>query len=381
LDIAGYISTNISTQYKMPLTLARKQKRVRRKTVKRKKDRRKSRRVWIYQKGNILYCFRIPYLRIIPSPVLPIHGGGAKENLLTKRLFVELKASSELQGTDNKIEIMLDSYKEDYDKETLVKGLMASMDKDTLKHLSDPKEKLVKEDGSLTDIGVKLLDWVNKRVQARSYIQYIINKNEMNYSPQELRDLEDMLNHKKPDSPGVLSSMTASTFSALESGTTFLGEFLTPLIIPGNNQKRENQSLIRFLWYPRSNIHYTKGESGKTSNVAKPNNPKYGDFMIFVEPEKYADTMTYLSSNFNSVEDFFTNVMNGCQDGLCKNGIVQREPYKEIVTSVQNFQPEFDIQDRTKKLNIRSGPPGTGSKGPGAGDINESYPDAEYTYK
>lgn len=334
----------------------KKQNPIRRKTVKRQKGNRKGKqtghRIWIYQKGNILYCFRVPYLRIISSPVLPIYGGGMNEEELSKKLFEELPGVDELQGDDGvDVRKMLDSYKQYGDKATLVKGLMASMDGQTLEELSDPKKKLQKKRenrqadiGSLTPAGQKLLEWVKERVPARNFILQIRHDaKEKEYTPQELRDLEEMLNHRKPDSPGVLSSMTTSTFSALESGANFLGEFLTPLTIPGNDGKKTNQSLVRFLWYPRSNIYYKKGNSKIT---ADPDHPKYGDFMILVEPEKYADTMTYLSSNFNSVEDFFTNVMNGCQDGLCKNGKVGREPYKHVVADIKNYQPEFDVGEK-----------------------------------
>lgn len=328
----------------MPTTRIKKQTPIRRKTVKRQKGKRKGRRVWIYQKGNIFYCFRVPYLRIISSPVLPMYGGGMNEEELYKKLFDELPAVLNQQSDAADILYILQSYEDYDDKATLLKGLMASMDRKTLKELSDPKKKLQETSGELTPAGKKLLDWVEGRVQPRFFVIRIREATNNPYSPQELRDIEEMLNHRKPESPGVLSSMTASTFNALESGASSLGEFLTPLAMPGNNGKRTNETLVRFLWYPRSSDTYKKGNS---KNTADPNHPKYGDFMVLVEPEKYADTMTFFSTNFNSVEDFFTNVMNGCQDGLCKNGEVARKPYKHIVTRIINSQPEVDVGEKS----------------------------------
>jgi hypothetical protein len=80
-----------------------------------------------------------------------------------------------------------------------------------------------------------------------------------------------------------------------------------------------------------------------------------GDFMIYVQPEKYADTVAYLSNMMGSVEDYFTNILEGCKGLLCVKGDVQRKPIKHQVIRTINHGPQIDWDDFTKKnpLEIR----------------------------
>jgi hypothetical protein len=331
----------------MPPSRLKKQKIKRRKTVKKSIPR----RVWIYQKGNILYCFRIPFLRILPSP---LHGGGLDENELSNKLFEQLLATEEAKN-DEGVRNMLESYDKYGDKNSLVKGLTtSSIDKNTLEELSDSSKKLSMKPG---DAGAKLLTWVKSRQPARELMISILEKlpgDKKNYTPEELRDMEELLNHKKPENtPGVLSSMTTSAFSTISKGASSLGSFLTPLAIVGEDgkvPKKRNDTYVQLLWFPRSSSHYRKGKSKDSSKVIDKNDPRYGEFMVYIEPEKYADTMTYLSDRFNSVEDFFANIMDGCKDGLCKSGKTKREPFKHQVIQVNNYQPEFDAEEQSNEL-------------------------------
>lgn len=336
----------------MPPSRLKKQKLKKRKTVKKSK----SRRVWMYQKGNIIYCFRVPFLRIVSSPVLSVHGGGLDEGELSNKLFQKLPATEEA-NKDEGLRAMLESYKKYGDEKNLVKGLMASpVEKKVLEELSDSSKGLTTKKGELTEAGSKLLAWVKTRQPAREFMLPLLEKmkdEKKGYTEEELRDIEELLNHKKPESPGVLSSMTTSAFSAMSKGASSLGSFLTPAPIVGKDgkvPKKRNETYVQLLWFPRSSIHYRKGKSKDTSNVIDKSKPKYGEFMVYIEPEKYADTMTYMTDRFNSVEDFFANIMNGCSDGLCKNGQVRREPFKHQVLQINNYQPEFDAQEQSNEL-------------------------------
>ena len=333
----------------MPPSRLKKQKIKKRRTIKKSKGR----RIWIYQKGNVLYCFRVPFLRILPSP---IHGGGLDEGELSNKLFTKLPATEEV-SKDEGLFKMLESYDEYGDKNSLVKGLTtSSIDKKILEELSDSSKELATKEGKLTQAGAALLAWVKSRQPARDLMIPILEKikgDKKDYTPEELRDMEELLNHKKPQSEGVLSSMTTSAFSTMSKGASSLGSFLTPLAIVGEDgkvPKKRNDTYLQLLWFPRSSIHYRKGKSKDSSKVVDKNDPKYGEFMVYIEPEKYADTITYMTDRFNSVEDFFANIMDGCTDGLCKNGNTKREPFKHQVIQINNYQPEFDAQEQSDEL-------------------------------
>jgi hypothetical protein len=346
----------------MPPSRLKKPKVERRKTKKllKGKEKEKGKRIWMYQKGNILYCFRVPFLRIISSPVLPLHGGGLDEAELSNKLFSQLKGLKEVNDNPE-LQKMLDSYNTYGDENNLVKSLVASsMDKRVLEELSNSKTGLTK-DNKLTEAAVKLLEWVKTRQPARELMLPILEKmkamkdgDKNKYTPEELKDMEELLNHNKPkSSPGVLSSMTTGAFSAMSKGASSLGSFMTPVAIVGDDgkvPKKRNDTYVQLLWYPRSSVHYRKGKSKDTSKVIDKNDPRYGEFVIYVQPEKYADTMTFLSDRFNSVEDFFANIMNGCTDGLCMKGETRREPFKHQVLQVNNYQPEFDAQEQSDAL-------------------------------
>ena len=370
----------------------KKQKFKKRKTVKRLKGKgkikEKSNRIWIYQKGNILYCFRVPLLRVITYPGDFVHGGGQyNETELSNKLFEQLSASREVNEDYEEdddgpnLKEILKSYSIYSDKNNLVKALMdSSIKKEVLEELSNPKTKIIAKDKTLNANGKILLKWVKSRKPARKIMiplfekmlekkknepiqdedtdddvekdeDNTMDKNEMNYTPEELKEIEDLLNHKRSSSPGILSSMTTNVFSTISKGASSLGSFLTPLLIPDENgivPKRRNDTFVQLLWFPRSNAQYRKGKSHMYSNIAK--SPKYGEFMVYVEPEKYADTAAYLEDRFNSVEDFFANILNGCSDGFCKTGSAIREPLKHQVLQINNYQPEKDTEEQIGEM-------------------------------
>ena len=325
----------------MPPSRIKKYRNKRRKTAKRKgKEKEKGKRIWMYQKGNITYCFRTPFLRIVPSP---LHGGGTDEGELSNKLFSKLSATEEVNN-DPDLKKMLESYISEVDKNNLVKSLIASsMDKSVLEELSDSKKGLAMKTG---ESGAKLLEWVKTRQPARELMMPILKKiqdgDKDKYTSEELRDMEELLNHNKTQSsPGVLSSMTTGAFSALSKGASSLGSFLTPASPSENVPKKRNDTYVQLLWYPRSNVHYRKGKSKDTSKVIDKSDPRYGEFMVYIEPEKYADTMTFLSDRFSSVEDFFANIMN--QEA-------RPQPLKHQVLQINNYQPEFDAKEQSDTL-------------------------------
>jgi hypothetical protein len=333
----------------MPPSRIKKYRNKRRKTAKLSKGKGKGKgkengkRIWMYQKGNITYCFRTPFLRIVPTPSVPVHGGGPDEGELSNKLFSKLLATDEV-NKDEGLKNMLESYKSDVDKNNLVKSLIASsMDKTVLEELSDSRKGLAMKKG---ESGAKLLEWVKTRQPARELMMPILKKiqdgDKNKYTSEELRDMEELLNHNKTQSsPGVLSSMTSSAFNGLSKGASSLGSFLTPAALSEDVPRKRNDTYVQLLWYPRSNVHYRKGKSKDTSKVIDKSDPRYGEFMVYIEPEKYADTMTFLSDRFSSVEDFFANIMN--QEA-------RPQPLKHQVLQINNYQPEFDAQEQSDAL-------------------------------
>lgn len=324
----------------MPTSRIKKYRNKRRKTAKRKG---KGKRIWMYQKGNITYCFRTPFLKIIPSPSVPVHGGGPDEGELSNKLFSKLSATDEV-NKDEGLKHMLESYISDVDKKNLVKSLIASsMDKTVLEELSDSRKGLAMKKG---ESGAKLLEWVKTRQPARELMMPILKKiqdgDKDKYTSEELRDMEELLNHNKTQSsPGVLSSMTTGAFSAISKGASSFGSFMTPAALSEDVPKKRNDTYVQLLWYPRSNVHFRKGKSKDTSKVIDKSDPRYGEFMVYIEPEKYADTMTFLSDRFSSVEDFFANIMN--QEA-------RPQPLKHQVLQINNYQPEFDAKEQSDAL-------------------------------
>lgn len=106
--------------------------------------------------------------------------------------------------------------------------------------------------------------------------------------------------------------------------------------------KKNNKQTIKLLWFPRR--EYKKGDT-----VSTPERNEYGQFMVLVEPEKYANAWEFMNQNYFGVEDLLTNIMDGCPGTKCSNGISRHRPYKEKILDITNYQPEFDEIDKKEK--------------------------------
>jgi len=189
---------------------------------------------------------------------------------------------------------------------------------------------------------------VNRKFAA-SIIESIKKQAKDKVSKKELEIIEKTLNKENvceasttgvpgiPGVPKILSSMTTKAFNGMSEGAVSLGKFLAP-VLPENNIRRRNDTTIQMLWYPQTTDHYRKGNS-----VATPKDKiRYGDFMIYIEPERYADMNAYISNVTNPVEDLLTNVLNGCSDSLCLKGNPIPDPYKHQIYKINNYQPDAD---------------------------------------
>jgi len=98
--------------------------------------------------------------------------------------------------------------------------------------------------------------------------------------------------------------------------------------------KKNNKQVIKLLWFPRR--EYKKGQ------ISTSDTNEYGQFMVLIEPEKYANSSEFMNQNYFGVEDLLTNIMDGCPGSKCSNGISRHRPYKEQILDITNYQPEFD---------------------------------------
>jgi len=285
-------------------------------------------RVWMFRKGNLVVCYRVPFMKIQKGSISS-GGGAAIDKSKVLDMFQKLKS-----GEDKPLNTYI------YDnRQPLADDLLKSIEQPGLKSVYDSLKN-----GSEPDSHV-LLDWVKKRKLAQEIIKSLkekINSPEGKkiYGEQDLAKLEKVLNNEDLcTSPGKLSSIASSVFDKMKTGATSFGEFLTPG--PVTNKERYNENVIQLLWFPRSSRHYKRGNS----NGADKKDFRPGDFMIYVEPEKYADTTAYLSDMLGSVEDYFTNVLDACNGPFCLTGDVKRKPIKHQVIRSINHGPQIEFDD------------------------------------
>ena len=286
----------------------------------------KGKRVWMYRKGNVVLCYRIPYLHVRTV------GGAADVAPSSKE-----KAEVILDQIRNVLEVPEKTYLVN-NKEKLVEILV-----------NDPtKKELIEKTGDILNEKNKeqkeeLIKWIIQRKYAYQIIEYVrqqAQEKQQKFSPEELTQIEKLLNHEPlKEVKGTLSSISSGVFNGVSNGAVSLGKFLTPPPVIDSENTLQNETTVEFLWYPRSNINYRKGKSVVTPKT------KYGDFMIYIEPERYADMTTYFSSMANSVEDLFADALNGCSDSFCLKGKVPRMPYKKQLMTVINKQPQFDLKE------------------------------------
>jgi hypothetical protein len=144
---------------------------------------------------------------------------------------------------------------------------------------------------------------------------------------------------------GALSSVT----SKISNGAVSLGNWLAPesLDDSGTPKKLQNRQKIKFLWYPRKHIDYKKGSS---TPKRIEDDVEYGDFMVLIEPEEYANTGEFFRQTYHSVEDLLATLLMGCDGPFCVRGEVKREPYNWREYIIDNDQPSVDRDRRNPQL-------------------------------
>lgn len=345
-----------------------------------RKNRESKGRVWMLRKGNVVFCSRFPFMTIsqkgMGSASASGRKGGAADNksraILKRMLFTKLPASV----ADDNIKKYLSNMKEP-DQNKLVENILntpipkepegnqlandmiKAATPGSIKPLLDEIEKNpdpdIQETGAtaLNDIGELLVSIVKKRRLAGQVLRAVKEKAKQKpgkFSQEDLDELEQTLTGDKLcDVKATVSSVSSKVFNGMSQGAQSVGQFLTPPPMIDENGlpiRRRNDTYVQLLWYPRSHTHYRKG---KSTAVPK-DKVKYGDFMIYVQPEKYADMYTYFANISNTVEDYFANILNGCTDSGCTKGNAIPEPYKHQVLQINNYQPEADMKELEKEI-------------------------------
>jgi hypothetical protein len=296
-----------------------------------RKTQKNSDRVWMFRKGNVVVCYRKPFIQIQSGQV----GGAAGPDF-----------DKQVDELFNKINLSDKSEKEFFknNRPKLANDLLNSLSSPSLKIVSD---KLKGQQVDDSEVIKAIQTWVIKKKIARELVDDLKNKIKDRgdlYNQADIDALEKTLDREDMCSvKGKLSSIASSAFNGLSKGATSLGKFLTPE--PNADINRYNENIVQMSWFPQSRLHYKRGNSTAVDRKKF----KMGDFMVYVQPEKYSDTPTYLSNMFGSVEDLFTNVLQGCQGAFCTKGDVHRTPVKQKIVRTINRQPQRDFEALTSK--------------------------------
>lgn len=314
-----------------------KQKPKKNATTRRKRDLSK---VLVLKRGNIIIAYKTPYLHgynADPIPKCNMQGGASiMETNLNDIIFKQIPK----EVKDEKIVSFVKKQKKSFVTDMIPKIVSESLKTD----LNKPNATIVDKPGQLNALGQKMVAYLKQSISTGELLNAISNRMKNIKSPEDIDTFVKYLNEPPPSVKGKITEMSAKTFDKMSEGAASIGSFLSPKVEVDPNRRRENDTSIQLLWYPRSNIHYRKGNS-----TAVPKDKiKYGDFMIYIEPERYADISAYFADTTNSVEDLFTNILNGCSDALCLKGEPVRQPYKKQVLEISNLQPDFDDKEMQK---------------------------------
>lgn len=223
------------------------------------------------------------------------------------------KKDTELKVNSNTVSDMA-TIRKPYDKEQLLEDIYEKLE---MKDYFNRLDKLDKDD-EIQEKYAKLTEFLREKETSQKTIN--------NIKEQLKKLLEDKkITQNKYDSiirqlDGI--SIISSSLATINKSANSFGKWLSPekLETDEDNSEKNNEQIIKFLWYPRKHTNYKKGERD-SKNYSK--DDKYGDFMIYIDSPKYADIGEYFKTSYNSVEDLFANILAGCNDMFCKRGNVK----------------------------------------------------------
>ena len=187
--------------------------------------------------------------------------------------------------------------------------------------------------GLETEVFGKLQDIIYKYKDADNIVEKITDllgkpviKQQL--SDKQIENIKNILTNKE----STLRSLSKNFASGIQS----FGTWLVPKP-SGTPTEEYNETKVHFLWYPRMYPRYRKGNSTAEKDI------KYGNFMVYIEPEKYASTIEFINQTTSGVDDFLTNILDGYQYPS-----VIPDPYKITTYKIHNNEREVE---KKKALN------------------------------
>jgi len=225
------------------------------------------------------------------------------------------------------------SDKENKNKNKLIDEILANKSKDMSPYAELWKDieniDELQNTGLETGVFGKLQDIIYKYKDADNIVEKITDllgkpviKDQL--SEKQIENIKNILTNKE----STLGSLSKNFASGIQN----FGTWLVPKP-SGTPTEEYNETKVHFLWYPRMYPRYRKGNSNADTEV------KYGNFMVYIEPEKYASTLEFINQTTSGVDDFLTNILNGYQ-----HESVIPKPYKRKIYKIENKQPQFDKQ-------------------------------------
>jgi hypothetical protein len=207
----------------------------------------------------------------------------------------------------------------------------------------------------------KLVEILRRKAAAQQIIDNV-KQNLKNISFEDLSDKQKgtILASLENKNSGIGSTFASVKSSMLEGAVTLGHWFSPPIDSTDTGEKRilQNEQNVHFLWYPRKHTVYKKGDSTPTKRPD--DGDEYGDFMIIVEPERFASTGEFFKQTYHSVEDLLATLLLGCNDMFCtKSGVntdalwrnsVKRRPYNWRRYKIENTQPQKDYEYEKTKM-------------------------------
>jgi hypothetical protein len=182
--------------------------------------------------------------------------------------------------------------------------------------------------------------------EAEDIVNEITDKLKLQIIEKKLKKKQiDQINQIIKNQPGMLSNVSKN----IAAGFEHFGSWLIPTVTTdasGNPIKEYNETKVHFLWYPRMYPRYRKGDSNAEKTI------KYGDFMVYIEPEKYASTLEFINQTTSGVDDLLTNILNGYQ-----HPSVIPDPVRHTINKITNNQPQLDKEALVNPLNVKKPSP------------------------
>lgn len=188
-----------------------------------------------------------------------------------------------------------------------------------------------------------LLQFLLNNKKGRSTISDALAKLESDrlITPQQKSKILATLDNKDPS---TITKIGQGTVNAIKSSATALGNWFAPPLEEGD-KANPNQSTVQILWMPRTNTRYKKtpgaqlpvGLDGKKIDESA---PEYGDFMVYVDKDKYTSTWESLKKQFNGVDDIFANILNAISGA----DSVRTTPIRKKTIVITDGEPEVNRQ-------------------------------------